>query len=89
MSRKEYLSQECNVKLTDEEAVEQQEILKDVTDLNSLESIETATALRVAREIKKCAQEEVQKYLDSEEFRGMVEVCRCYCLPVPLCAVDV
>jgi hypothetical protein len=70
MSRVEYEAQ--RYALTPQEASEQNELLQGV-DVHCMTSIETATAHRVAREIKKCAQEEVQQYVDSEEFKQMVE----------------
>ena len=70
MSRAEYEAQQYS--LTPAERAEHEEILRGV-DTTAIGSIETATAHRVAREIKKCAQEEVQQYLCSEEFKQMVE----------------
>lgn len=70
MSRAEYEAEKNS--LTPAEAAEHHDILQGV-DITSAESIETATAHRVAREIKKCAQDEVQQYLGSDEFKLMVE----------------
>lgn len=70
MSRTEYETQKYS--LTAAEAAEHQELLEGV-DVTDMASIETATAHRVAREIKKCAHDEVQEYLASEDFKQMVE----------------
>jgi Mg/Co/Ni transporter MgtE len=52
---------------------EEQEVLQGVDDVTCMSSVETATARRVAREIKECARLEVQAYLLSDEFTNMVE----------------
>lgn len=70
MSQSEY--QKLTSSVTTLEAAESKEILRDV-DITSAESLETATAQRAVREIKKCADEEVKLYISSNEFQVMVE----------------
>lgn len=70
MSRTEYHAQTSS--LTAREAAEHNELLRGV-DISSSTSLEDAAAHRAVLEIKKCAAEEVQVYLRSEEFQHMVE----------------
>lgn len=70
MSRAEYFAQSST--LTAQEAQEHRELLQGV-DLASAESLEDAAAQRAVREIKRCADQEVKAYLNSDDFKQMVE----------------
>lgn len=70
MSREEYFAQTSS--LTDREAREHRELLQGV-DLASAESLEDAAAQRAVLEIKRCADQEVKVYLNSDDFKQMVE----------------
>ena len=54
------------------EVANDRELLEGV-DITSKSSIENATAHRIAREIKKCVHEEVQRYIKTDEYKSMVE----------------
>lgn len=60
MSKAEYSA--LQNALSPQEEAEQQELLRGV-DLKNMSSVESAAAHRVAKEIKRCAEEEVKQYL--------------------------